>query len=70
MAIPHIFEWYQGAPEKLQAGMLVDWASSGIELIGTIDDHSFVEKDSGITRWCWAIKPSELDWAISMANRR
>lgn len=69
MAIPHIFQWNQGAPEKLRAGMLID-CEGNVELIGSIEDGVSPEDDYGITRWCWAIKPSELDWAISMANRR
>lgn len=69
MAIPHVFQWYQGAPDKLQAGMLID-CEGHIELIGSVEDGVAPEDDYGIIRWCWAIKPSELEWAVSMANRR
>lgn len=68
MAIPHVIQWHEGAPEKLEAGMLIQWEDTDIELIGSVDDGSSVSRNE-VLRWAWAIKPHELTWAASMAKR-
>lgn len=69
MAIPYVIQWFDGVPEQLRAGMLIFWPD-GVELIGSVEEGVIPEPDCGIIRWAWAIKPSELEWAISMASRR
>lgn len=67
MAIPHVIEWHEGAPENPQAGMLVQWHDGSIDLAGTDSDFDHWDK---VLRWAWAIKPHELTWAASMAKRQ
>ena len=68
MTIQRVIEWHEGAPEKLEAGMFVQW-SDGFDLIGSVEDGVIPDVDSGIIRWATLIKPHELTWAASMAKR-
>lgn len=55
--------WQQGAPDQLQAGMLLDIKGHGPVLVGT--DHPKY-KPEVIVRWCWIIKPHELEWVAEV----
>lgn len=75
MTIPHVIEWHEGAPEKLEAGMLVEWGGVKVELVGHVNirlsfDGIFPDWKDCVTRWAWAIKPHELTWASDMAKRQ
>ena len=70
----HKIEWIDGAPEKLEVGMLVELDSGSILLVGDIDDYySRCDYSSDplpeFTRWSWLIKPHELEWIEDMAKR-
>lgn len=72
-------DWQQGAPDKLEAGMVVQWDQGMVSLIGHIDaDMAWSNATSvgdyskwkeSIIRWGWAIKPHELEWIEKMINR-
>ncbi|RQE49382.1 hypothetical protein [Pseudomonas aeruginosa] len=59
-------EWNEGAPKKIQPGMLIDRWDGEIELIGTAR-QMFLR--TSIKRWAWLIQPHELQWLAAMANK-
>ncbi|QDH93800.1 hypothetical protein [Pseudomonas phage vB_PaS_IME307] len=64
-------EWNEGAPEKLQAGMLVEMKGYPIILVGgPVDRPAFKNHYKSIKRWAWLIQPHELNWLEDMASRK
>lgn len=64
-------QWNEGAPEKLQAGMLIEMKNKPIFLVGgPIDRPSFTHSFKSIKRWAWLIQPHELNWLEDMASRK
>jgi hypothetical protein len=72
-------QWNEGAPAKLEPGMLIEWPSGAVAIVGHIDD--WLSHDSGrpdlraeriaeIKRWAWLIQPHELNWLEDMASRK
>ncbi len=56
-------EWIEGAPDKLEVGMVVrmkDW--DGPLLLG---DFSTLSDTKHVTHWAWLIKPYQLGWIDS-----
>lgn len=79
MTIPHVIEWHEGAPDKLEAGMYLQWSDGQLTLVGDCDfelSYGPASKDEmansmdAVVRWTRLIKPHELTWAASMANRQ
>ncbi|HGM7647976.1 TPA: hypothetical protein ACKP9G_003723 [Pseudomonas aeruginosa] len=72
-------EWSEGAPDKLEPGMLIRAMFCDEEytyLVGTsLDDGSTIGDEGAviglqhITRWAWLIQPHELAWLENMANK-
>ena len=71
-------QWNDGAPEKLEPGMLIRWESGAFDLVGSVD---FEMSESGQSSarlewlmrdciaWAWVIKPHELEWAADIAGK-
>lgn len=77
-------EWFDGAPEKLEPGMMVFVGGqlNKALMIGHVDaaGHSSLDSPDDrinlphnmrplIIRWAWVIKPHELEWAADMAGK-
>ncbi len=72
-------EWNEGAPEKLEPGMLVfvEFEDEAFQyLIGEALFNGATEGDDccafslqDVTRWAWLIKTQELAWLEDMANK-
>lgn len=65
-------EWNEGAPEKLQAGMLILWKNGKVLIHGGYRDSpkgASLSKSKGVKAWAWLIKPQELAWLEDMANK-
>lgn len=61
-------KWIEGAPEKLEPGMLIEAAMGGIYLCGSLIPEGSPADLDGISRWAWLIQPHELDWVERMAK--
>ncbi|HBO2162009.1 TPA: hypothetical protein NIA63_005523 [Pseudomonas aeruginosa] len=69
-------EWNEGAPAKLEPGMVIDFRGA-VLLIGHVSREDYMnspeygpwEDLSDITRWAWLIQPHELAWLEDMANK-
>ncbi|MGC6992795.1 hypothetical protein ACP0J1_29440 [Pseudomonas aeruginosa] len=67
-------QWNEGAPEKLEPGMLIAMGNA-VMLIGHLDHYAMSlspEPDIYLectTRWAWLIQPHELAWLEDMANK-
>lgn len=62
-------EWNDGAPEKLQAGMILEYQPGFMSIVGsefcvTLDSSTFVHA----SRWAWLIQPYQVEWLESMAK--
>lgn len=74
MAIPHVLKWTDGAPDRLQPGMLIQTKSGDVFLVGDIDEDAHSAKPystdflANTMRWAWAIAPHELEWVQRMAT--
>jgi len=55
-------EWTEGAPERLDVGMVVRLDGWDVFLIG---DFSALKDHKRITHWAWLIKPYQLNWIDS-----
>lgn len=56
-------EWTEGAPVKLEVGMVVRHLGGKPLLIGSLCDID--EDEILITHWAWLIKPYQLSWIDS-----
>jgi hypothetical protein len=54
-------EWTEGAPVKLEVGMVVRQLGGQPLLVG----HLSCLSEHGITHWAWLIKPYQLSWIDS-----
>lgn len=79
MSIRNI-DWIDGAPEKLEPGMIIHGEDDHFFLIGHFDDSygcaidpAFLdgldEDIAAIKRWGWLVQPHELEWLADMATR-
>jgi hypothetical protein len=55
-------EWTEGAPDKLEVGMVVRVRGGKPLLIG---DYCAVTYIGRVTHWAWLIKPYQLSWIDS-----
>lgn len=55
-------EWTEGAPDRLEVGMVFRVNGGEPFLIG--HDSIIYERDN-ITQWAWLIKPYQLSWIDS-----
>lgn len=55
-------EWTEGAPDQLEAGMVVRIADGKPYIIGHFCKPS---ENAYITHWAWLIKPYQLSWIDS-----
>ncbi|MGN3637280.1 hypothetical protein ACTFXL_07585 [Pseudomonas aeruginosa] len=73
-------QWNEGAPEKLEPGMLIEATDTmasdyRVRLIGDVlpdealDGGDLSSRLFHIKRWAWLIKPQELAWLEDMANK-
>lgn len=66
--------WNEGAPAKLEPGMLIAMGDVVI-LIGNLDHYAMAcQPEAEIylevtTRWAWLIQTHELAWLEDMANK-
>jgi hypothetical protein len=66
-------KWIDGAPEKIEPGMLVlvrDGEFEGVWIAGSeidfgLDEHWFA---GCCIAWAWLIQPHEIEWLESMAK--
>lgn len=70
-------QWNEGAPEKLEPGMVIDLfdcgpcAAEGICLVGSDISAELAEAGRQFCiRWAWLIQPHELNWLEDMASRK
>lgn len=66
-------KWIEGAPEKIEPGMLVlvrDVEYEGVWLAGSgIDpDSEIAWVMANCVAWAWLIQPHELEWVERMAR--
>ena len=60
-------EWFDGAPEKLEPGMVISHEDyDGFLLVG---HASIFHSSLRVKRWAWVIKPHELEWLEDMAGK-
>lgn len=57
-------QWNEGAPEKLEPGMVVKRANGKLEIIG----HFMRAHEHPVHAWAWLIQPYQLEWLESMAK--
>ncbi|MBG7009566.1 hypothetical protein I5G20_29980 [Pseudomonas aeruginosa] len=70
-------QWNAGAPESLQAGMVIEFLGK-VRLVGNVSPEDYMNPSecckwddlSDITRWAWLIQPHELNWLEDMASRK
>lgn len=75
-----VVDWMEGTPQRLEAGMLVQWHDGQVSLIGHYDERMSVELLDGepdlalelgeIVRWAWMVKPHELEWVAAIGARK
>lgn len=70
-------QWNEGAPQKLEPGMLVKSADGDVRLVGHLapktaaEAHAMLDWDLREVRaWAWLIQPHELNWLEDMASRK
>lgn len=66
-------DWIDGAPEKLEPGMVIEDVDNGFLLVGSITEDGYADYDSfaepAVIRWGWLVQPHELEWIADMAQR-
>lgn len=67
-------QWNEGAPARMETGMILRYREGPPSLIGGIPGGSYgwsltKEKDE-VTGWAWLIQPHELNWLEDMASRK
>ncbi len=72
-------DWVKGAPDELRAGMIVQYRSGSVMLIGHVDDKLCVDPATYehwetfmdyIEAWAWLVKPHELEWIEAIGARK
>lgn len=70
-------QWNEGAPKKLEPGMVIKSKDGNIRLVGNIAPqtpssiHSMLDWDTReVAGWAWLIQPHELNWLEDMASRK
>jgi hypothetical protein len=65
-------EWFDGAPEKAEEGMVIVGKTPDGDIITLLIGYQGLEIDEPTRKqcikWAWLIKPHELDWLASMAT--
>ncbi|WP_349573101.1 hypothetical protein [Azotobacter salinestris] len=56
-------QWNEGAPEKLEPGMLLLYGTGSVLIVG---DCSEMMPD-GVSAWAWLVKPHTVEWIEAMA---
>lgn len=77
-------EWFEGAPDKLEPGMMVFVGgqlnkglmighvdAAGGTSLSSPDERIHIPRDMKplILRWAWVIKPHEQEWAADIAGK-
>lgn len=66
-------DWIDGAPEKLEPGMVIQDGFKRIRLVGDLTEDGYANYDDFsepyITRWGWLAQPHELEWIADMAQK-
>lgn len=72
-------DWVEGAPSRLEAGMVVQWSDDICAIVGHLGENTDGTWDDGeynarisiyIQRWGWLIKPHELEWIEAIGVRK
>ncbi|MBX6221389.1 hypothetical protein ISD48_26025 [Pseudomonas aeruginosa] len=74
-------QWNEGAPEKLEPGMVVDANDTKspvyrVRIVGEVLPDEAIDGGESpplldhIKRWAWLIQPHELNWLEDMASRK
>lgn len=78
-------QWNEGAPEQLEAGMILCNERGNTLIVGDVDifgSPDILDSLNGtnrdeeekvleaVTRWAWLIQPHELNWLEDMASRK
>lgn len=59
-------KWQEGAPEKLEPGMLVKMRRGPVLLVGH-DPRGWTDAErEQVARWAWLMAPYEYDWIVGM----
>lgn len=63
-------DWIDGAPEAIEAGMVLRWGDDSLTVVGNDfpDDALELFTEYG-KAWGYLIKPHELEWLADMAQR-
>lgn len=71
-------EWFDGAPERFERGMVLENRGGTIVLVGDIDEEMCIgaapegilaQAMDNVERWAWLVRPHELDWLEDMARK-
>lgn len=66
-------DWIDGAPEKLEPGMVIEDVDNGFLLVGSITENGYANyfsfSEAAVIRWGWLVQPHELEWIADMAQR-
>ncbi|MDU9398053.1 hypothetical protein [Pseudomonas sp. zfem003] len=69
-------DWIDGAPEKLEPGMVLKSADGDLRLVGNISTKTSAHPCAmldwdlrAVCAWGWLVQPHELEWIADMAQR-
>ena len=64
-------EWHQGAPARLEPGMILRYQDGRLSIIGTHFEQSLDRATFGnATQWASLVQPYQIEWLADMANRK
>lgn len=60
-------EWFYGAPEKIEPGMILRYPEGQLSLVGGMAGAKLPYCGDAIA-WAWLVTPAELEWLEAMAK--
>ena len=64
-------EWHDGAPSRLEPGMILRYQDGRLSIIGTNFEQSLDRATFGVaTQWARLVHPYQIEWLADMANRK
>ena len=63
--------WNEGAPERLEPGMILRYQDGRLSIIGTHFEQSLDRATFGVaTQWSRLVEGYQIEWLANMANRK